>query len=329
MDDIPKAVSTQSSKFLNQLRIFMRNRNLAYSTEKTYISWIVRYIRFNKMQHPETMGKREVEAFLSFLSLSKNASKSTQRTALNALVFLYHKFLNKPLDKLNFTFSRREQRLPEVFSQQEIEAVFTQLNEPYKLMAEMMYGSGFRVNELLRLRVKDIDFQMNQIIIRSGKGNKDRATLLPTSVVSRLRSQIELVHQIHRVDLNNEQGDVYLPNALEKKFPNAAKSLGWQYLFPASKVAKDPRSQKIRRHHLHATVLQKNVRKAIQKAGILKYASCHTFRHSFATHLLENGYDIRTVQELLGHTDVATTQIYTHVMRKGANAVKSPLDLVV
>ena len=195
-------------------------------------------------------------------------------------------------------------------------------------MAEMMYGSGFRVNELLRLCVKDIDFQMNQIIIRSGKGNKDRATLLPASVVSRLRSQIELVQQIHRVDLNNEQGAVYLPNALEKKFPNASVSLGWQYLFPASKVAKDPRSHKIRRHHLHASVLQKNVRKAIQKAGILKYASCHTFRHSFATHLLENGYDISTVQELLGHTDVATTQIYTHVMRKGANAVKSPLDLV-
>lgn len=326
MDDIPLKVSITSERFLDKLRIFIRKNNLALATEKTYIGWIVRFIRFNKMQHPEKMGQNEVEAFLTFLALQKNSSKSTQRTALNAIIFLYHKFLDKPLGKLNFSFARREQRLPEVFSQKEVKGVLGIMKEPYKLMAEMMYGCGFRVNELLRLRVKDIDFEMNQITVRSGKGGKDRSTLLPTSTVSRLRLQIESVQTLHQVDLLNNHGEVYLPNALSEKFPYAAKSLGWQYLFPASRVAKDPRSEKIRRHHLHATALQKRVRQAIRNAGILKYASCHTFRHSFATHLLENGYDIRTVQELLGHADVATTQIYTHVMRKGANAVKSPLD---
>ncbi len=326
MDDIPLPVSEQSPRFIDQLRIFIRKKNLAFSTEKTYIGWIIRFIRFNKMQHPEKMGAIEVEAFLNNLSLRRNASKSTQRTALNALVFLYQKFLDQPLGKLSFSFAKRQQRLPEVFSQQEVKIVFGNLKEPYKLMAEMMYGSGFRVNELLRLRVKDIDFEMNQITVRSGKGNKDRSTLLPESVISRVRLQIELVEQLHQIDLLNDHGEVYMPNALSKKYPYAAKSLSWQYLFPAPNVARDPRGGKIRRHHLHASAVQRQVKLAIRKSGIMKFASSHTFRHSFATHLLENGYDIRTVQELLGHADVATTQIYTHVMRKGANAVKSPLD---
>ncbi len=327
MDDIPVPVPLIPITFRDQLRVFIRKKDLAFATEKSYLSWIVRFIRFHKMKHPESMGAIEVEQFLSYLSLKKHASKSTQRTALNALVFLYDKFLEKPLGRLTFSFANKPRRLPEVFSQQEITAILNNLNEPFKLMAEMMYGSGLRINELLRLRIKDIDFEMNQIIVREGKRRKDRVTLLPVSVISRLQLQLETVEKLHSFDLLNHHGEVYMPNALSKKFPNAAKSLGWQYLFPSNRVSTDPRSGKIRRHHLHATSLQRRVKTAINNSGIIKYASCHTFRHTFATHLLENGYDIRTVQELLGHADVATTQIYTHVMRKGANAVKSPLDV--
>jgi integron integrase len=326
MDDIPVAVSAQSPRFTDRLRIFIRKKNLSFSTEKTYISWIVRYIRFHKMKHPQDMGAVEVEAFLNHLSLVRHSSKSTQRTALNAIVFLYDRFLDQPLGKLSFSFARRAQRLPEVFSQNEVQEVFLLLNEPYKLMAELMYGSGLRINELLRLRIKDIDFEMNQIIVRRGKGNKDRATLLPTKTISRIHLQIEKVQGFHQIDLLNNHGEVYMPNALSKKYPYAAKSLNWQFLFPSNNVAKDPRSGKTRRHHLHASSVQRQVKNAIRNSSIQKFSSCHTFRHSFATHLLENGYDIRTVQELLGHSDVATTQIYTHVMRKGANAVRSPLD---
>ncbi len=326
MDDIPLPIPLESPRFLDQLRAYIRTQGLALKTEKTYIHWILRYIRFHNLQHPEVLGPKDVEAFLSHLSLRRNVSQSTQRTALNAMGFLYNRFLNKPLGKLTWRSANANTRIPTVFSHHEAMSVISKLPSPYSLMARIMYGSGLRISECARLRINDIDFDMCTITIRDGKGNKDRVTVLPESIRLQLRAQIENALALHKRDLLDGYGYVYLPNALARKYPSAETDPGWQYVFPAHRLAVDPRANKIRRHHVLDRSVQKYVKTAIRAAGIIKKAGSHTFRHSFATRLLEQGYDIRTIQTLLGHSDVSTTQIYTHVVKRGAMGVRSPMD---
>ena len=328
MDDIRHKVISRSPKFIDRLRLFIRSRQLAYETEKTYVYWTLFYIRFHHKQHPEKMGKAQVEEFLSYLANTRNSSKSTQKTALNALIFLYREFMKIDLGLLSFNLSTKHRRIPVVFSKEEALNVIDNLHGLSKAMAILMYGSGLRTSEVCALRVKDIDFGMNQIIVRQGKGNKERTTLLPQSVIHFLKQQVEKVQKLHRSDIAAGYGEVYLPDALCKKYPNANKETAWQFLFPSSRIAKDPRSGEMRRHHIHRTVLQRNVKAAIRKSKIHKHASCHTFRHSFATELLIGGYDIRTIQKLMGHSDVTTTEIYTHVINQGGMGVKSPADLI-
>jgi site-specific recombinase XerD len=284
--DVPPKLPENPTRFMDQLRSLIRSRNLAYKTEQTYCHWIKRFIRFHGMQHPSTCATKEVEQFLSHLAVQRNSSISTQRTALNAIVFLFREFLQQPLDELSFELARKPRRLPTVFTHDEAKAVISNLEGASQLVARLMYGSGLRINEVLRLRVKDIDFGMQQIIVRSGKGNKDRTTLLPESLLEPLELQIELCLVQHKQDLASGHGEVYMPSALNRKFPEAA----------------------------------------IREAGIYKQANSHVLRHSFATRLLEAGYDIRTIQKLLGHSDVRTTEIYTHVVRKGGFGVRSPVD---
>lgn len=324
--DIPAPIPAKPTRFLDQLRSFIRSRNLAYKTEKTYVAWIKRYIRFNGLRHPSELGSVEVEAFLSHLAVHGNASVNTQRTALNALVFLYREFLGEKLEELDFKLAGKARRLPTVFSPTEVKAVIDNLTDEYQLLAKLMYGSGLRISESIRLRVKDIDFGMQQLIVRSGKGDKDRITLLPGSLIEPLRSQIRRTLRQHESDLEGGYGRVYLPNALEKKYPNAATEAAWQYVFPARELSVDPRSGVRRRHHMMDRTVQKAIKQAITAAGIRKKANSHVFRHSFATQLLEAGYDIRTIQKLLGHSDVRTTEIYTHVVRGGGFGVRSPVD---
>jgi integron integrase len=324
--DVPPKLPENPTRFMDQLRSLIRSRNLAYKTEQTYCHWIKRFIRFHGMQHPSTCATKEVEQFLSHLAVQRNSSISTQRTALNAIVFLFREFLQQPLDELSFELARKPRRLPTVFTHDEAKAVISHLEGASQLVARLMYGSGLRINEVLRLRVKDIDFGMQQIMVRSGKGNKDRTTLLPESLLKPLELQIELCLVQHKQDLANGHGEVYMPSALNRKFPEAAKEPAWQYLFPAGKLSKDPRSNTLRRHHLLDRSVQRAIGAAIREAGIYKQANSHVLRHSFATRLLEAGYDIRTIQKLLGHSDVRTTEIYTHVVRKGGFGVRSPVD---
>lgn len=327
MDDIKLAIANSSPRLIDQLRKMMRERNYAYPTEKTYILWILRFIRFNNRTHPQNMGKIEVQDFLSHLAIELNHSKSTQRTALNALVFLYREFLKLDLGKLNFNLSQKSRRIPTVFSHKEAQRVIENMHGKTKLMANLMYGAGLRISETITLRIKDIDFANNQIIVRQGKGGKDRVTLLPKITLEELEKQVCEVRKLHKYDIECGYGEVYLPNALAKKYPNACKETAWQYLFPASKIARDPRTGTLRRHHLHITVLSKAVKNAIKKAKIYKQASSHTFRHSFATQMLSAGVDIRRLQTLLGHTDVKTTDIYTHVVQQGVSSLISPADM--
>jgi integron integrase len=315
------------SPFLESVRRKFRVLHYSIRTEKSYLYWIKYYIRFHGMRHPKDLRARDIESFLSFLAVERQVSASTQNVALAALLFLYTKVLEIDLPYLEgVTRATRPARLPTVFTPQEAMRVISSLPFDHVLPAELMYGAGLRVMECVRLRVKDVHFKYAQIIVRSGKGNKDRVTLLPEKVMAPLKRQIEIVQSIHDRDLAAGYGEVYLPFALERKYPTASMELAWQYVFPAGKRSVDPRSNKERRHHIGAQALQRAVKTAIVDSGINRQASCHTFRHAFATHLLENGYDIRTVQELMGHKDIRTTQIYTHVMNKGANAVKSPLD---
>jgi len=273
------------------------------------------------------MGKPEIEAFLSYLAMKQRVSSSTQNQAFNAILFLYRDVLTRNLDdSINAMRAKKPKRLPTVMTKDEAVSVISALSGVYQIMAKLLYGSGLRLMECVRLRVKDVDFQRNQILIRDGKGMRDRATMLPKSVEFALREHLEWVRKIYEEELRNGGGRVYLPQALERKHPNAAREWIWQYVFPAKSLSKDPRSGETRRHHIHENALQKAVKRAVKLAGIPKQVSCHTFRHSFATHLLENGYDIRTVQELLGHKDVNTTMVYIHVLNKGAKAVRSPLD---
>lgn len=326
MDDVPPPVSPHSTRLLDQLRLLIRSQNKAWATERTYIHWIKRYIVFHKKKHPSELSEIHIDAFLNHLATQQHVASGTQATALNAIVFLYKHFLKVEIADLNFRYSKKQRRIPVVFTPKEAKAVIENLRGDKKIMANLMYGTGLRVSECLRLRVKDIDFGRNEITIRSGKGNKDRLTMLPDSVSEALHEQICFVASIHERDSMEGYGEVYMPYALARKYPSNARSLAWQFLFPSSRRATDPRDGKTKRHHRHQRYIQKAVKQAIQQAKIHKHANCHTFRHSFATHLLERGYDIRTIQELMGHADVSTTEIYTHVLNKGGMGVKSPID---
>lgn len=318
-------------KLMDQVRQVLRYHHYAYRTEKTYCEWIVRYIRFHGSRtHPRDMGKQEVEAFLSYLASQKKVAISTQRQALNALAFLYHRVLDQPLgDNIEPVKARKQPSLPVVLSQEEVRRVFAQMKGRHLLMAKLLYGSGMRLMECIRLRVKDLDFSHERIYIHAAKGNKDRVTLLPAVLREELRAQLDNVRTLHDKDLADGHGNVYIPETLARKYPNAAREFRWQYFFPAKKLSKDPRSGELRRHHVLESGLQKAVKRAVDRAGITKRVGCHTFRHCFATHMLENGVNIRVVQELMGHADVKTTEIYTHVMQNDIDAVRSPLDTLV
>jgi integron integrase len=315
-------------KLLDQVRDSIRTLHYSIRTEEAYLLWIKKFILFHHKRHPLEMGEPEVTEFLTHLAVDKNVAASTQNQALSALTFLYRVVLDQPLDWIDDVVrAKRPARLPVVFTRDEVRAVLAQLEGAKWLMASLLYGSGLRLMECLRLRVKDVDGAMGQLIVREGKGQKDRATVLPAALREPLKQHLARVKVMHDQDLREGFGRVYLPYALERKYPHADRQLGWQYVFPASQRATDPRSGVVRRHHVAETVLQRAVRGAIRRAGLTKTGSCHTFRHSFATHLLEAGYDIRTVQELLGHQDVTTTMIYTHVLNKGGQGVRSPMDV--
>ena len=316
-----------AKKLLDQLSDTLRMLHYSYRTEQAYVDWVRRYILFHNKRHPKDLGTDEIRTFLTHLATDLNVAASTQNQALSAILFLYREVLHKELEPVALTSAKRPERLPTVLSRDEAVRILALLVGTHRLMAQILYGSGLRLMECVRLRVKDLDFDYKTITVRDGKGEKDRITPMPDSLILSLQRQVERVRLIHDEDLAVGCGHVYLPNALEKKYPNAAAELGWQFLFPAPKCSRDPRSPGImRRHHIEASGLQRSVKEAAHKAGINKHVTCHTFRHSFATHLLQNGYDIRTVQELLGHKDVRTTMIYTHVLQRGGLAVKSPLD---
>jgi integron integrase len=313
-------------KLLEQARDAIRIRHYSIRTEQSYLGWMKRFILFHNKRHPAEMGEQEVTAFLSHLAVNRHVSSSTQNQALAAILFLYKEVLKHPLDWMdNIQRAKKPTRLPLVFTREEVRAILIHL-EGSKWIVGAFYGAGLRLLECLRLRVKDIDFGYKQITVRDGKGAKDRITMLPASVEEPIQRHLTKVLALHELDLREGYGEVYLPYALARKYPNAGKEWAWQYVFPATKRSVDPRSNAVRRHHIPESVIQKSVKAAIRSSGIAKPGSCHTFRHSFATHLLENGYDIRTVQELLGHKDVSTTMIYTHVLNKGGKGVRSPVD---
>jgi integron integrase len=319
--------STNQPKLLDQVRDRIRRKGYSIRTEKSYAHWIRRYILFHDKRHPKDMGAAEVEAFLTSLAVEANVAATTQNLALSAILFLYREVLDLPLPWLdNIERAKKPARLPTVLTQAEVAAVLGRLDGPLALMLRLLYGTGMRLMEGVRLRVKDVAFAMRQITVRDGKGGKDRVTMLPDSLAEPLRAQLATAKAQHEADLALGLGAVWLPDALARKYPGAAKSWGWQYVFPARGISVDPRSGERRRHHVDEKLLQRAIRRAAQEAGIAKPVSPHTLRHSFATHLLENGHDIRTVQELLGHADVSTTMIYTHVLNKGGRGVTSPLD---
>lgn len=314
---------------LNAVTREIRNRNYAMKTEKTYKGWIARFLYYHQPENPEILGAKEVKQYLEYLAIKRNIAVNTQKLALNALAFLFNKVWERPLGDLNgFTGASRPRRLPVVLTKEEVKQVLNHLNEKHLLMAGLMYGGGMRLMECVALRTQDIDFDYRQIIIRNAKGFKDRVVPLPSKYIEPLRHQLKFVEKQHQQDLADGYGEVYLPDALARKYPSAPKEFRWQYLFPATRISADPRTGVLRRHHLHETTLQKGIRTAVKKAGIIKRATSHTFRHSFATHLLEAGYDIRTVQELLGHSDVSTTMIYTHVLNTPGLNITSPADLI-
>lgn len=308
------------------MRDALRLKHYSYRTEETYLDWVKRYILFHGKRHPAEMGAPEIQAFLIHLATQRQVAASTQNQALSAILFLYREVLHQEMEPVLPSSAKRPERLPTVLTHDEVLRLLANLNGVYKLMAQILYGSGLRLMECVRLRIKDIDFEYRTITVRDGKGEKDRITPLPQSIMDDLKRQIERVRLLHEEDLLAGAGEVYLPDALSTKYPNAAREFIWQYLFPASKRSRDPRSGQERRHHLDPSALQRAVKEAAGAAAIQKRVSCHTLRHSFATHLLQNGYDIRTVQELLGHKDVRTTMIYTHVLNRGGLAVRSPLD---
>lgn len=326
MDDVRPHVVVASAKFIDQLRLTIRRQGLSYATEKTYVHWVLRFIYFHHKRHPEKMGAVEVERFLGDLAENRRCAVATQRLALNALVFLYRKHIGHDLGKLNFRYARRQRRMPTVFTHAEAAAVIQKLSGVYRVIGALMYGSGLRVNEVLRLRIKDLDFGSKQITVRDGKGGNERFTLLPRSLIDALSRQVSCTEKLHVYDTAQGFGEVYLPDALARKYPSAARSVAWQFLFPASHISVDPLSGARRRHHRHSSTVQRAVKKAIHASNLRRKASCHTFRHSFATRLIETGYDIKLVQSLLGHRDIRTTEIYLHVVRNRCDAITSPVD---
>jgi len=318
------------SKLMDQVREVLRYHHYSYRTEKTYCDWIVRYIKyFGAKKHPRDMGKTEIDTYLSHLATERKVSASTQRQALNAIIFLYRHVLDQPIEEqIEPTKAKRHTRPPVVMTKNEVQRVFTQMQRNHLLMAKMLYGSGLRLMECIRLRVQDLDFERNLIYVRGAKGNKDRTTLFPKSIQPDMRHQLEKVKRLHDEDLAQGYGGVYLPEALARKYPQAAQEFRWQYVFPAKRRSVDPRTSIERRHHVLESGLQKAVKVAVDRAGITKRVGCHTFRHSFATHMLEDGANIRVVQELMGHADVKTAEIYTHVMEKDISATLSPLDTI-
>ncbi len=328
MDKQGKFIPNPKLRLMDQVREVLRYHHYAYRTEQTYCKWILQYIRFYGSKiHPKNLSGRDVERFLSHLAMEKHVSASTQRQALNALVFLYRNVLFKSLEpEITPIKAKRQPRLPTVLSQDEAKRLLMHISGTHGLMAQMLYGCGLRLMECVRLRVKDIDFSRNRIHVIMGKGGRDRATVLPQKIRRALQEQVEFVKTLHHEDLERGYGKTYLPEALGRKYPSACRETAWQYLFPAKKIAKDPRSGEMLRHHVHESGLQKAVKRAAKKAGIDKRVTCHTLRHSFATHMLEHGINIRVLQELMGHKDVKTTEIYTHVMDRDISRLNSPLD---
>lgn len=314
-------------KLLDQVRGKIRLKHYSIRTEQAYLDWIKRFILFFDKQHPKDLGAEDVEKFLTYLAVEGKVAASTQNQAKSALLFLYREILESELPWLdNVEQAKTPKRLPVVLTRAEVHAVLSRMQGTHWLIANLLYGTGMRIMECLRLRIKDVDFTRKEILIRDGKGFKDRVTMLPVALINPLRDHLKNVKVLHDQDLEAGYGSVYMPNALAKKYPSAAQDWGWQYSFPTKGMSTDPRSGEIRRHHVQEQTVQRAVRQAVRDANLVKPATPHTFRHSFATHLLEGGYDIRTVQELLGHSDVATTMIYTHVLNKGGRGVLSPLD---
>ena len=337
-----RRMPVQPPRLLDQLRAKTRLLHYSIRTEEAYVGWCTKYILFHNKRHPKDMGVPEIEAFLSYLATDRKVSASTQNQAFSAILFLYQQVLQIELSRIDALRAKRPERLPVVLSVDEVRAILDRMTGIHRLLAELLYGSGLRILECCRLRVKDLDFDRRQILVRDGKGEKDRAVPLPKRLEDRLRGQVAARRDLHERDLALGHGRVWLPYAYAAKWPGAARELGWQYLFASARLSVDPREDQahgrssggfeeggdgvLMRHHLHENTLQKEVKKAVTACGFLKKVSCHTFRHSFATHLLESGADIRTVQELLGHADVSTTMIYTHVLQRGACGVVSPLD---
>lgn len=315
-------------RLLDRVREVIRIKHYSIRTEQAYLHWIRRYILFHGKRHPQELGAAEFRAFLSYLAVQGKVSASTQNQALNAILFLYREVLKIALLWLKgVQLAKKPRHLPVVLTRQEVKRVLARLDGTVWLMAGLAYGAGLRLLECLRLRVKDLEFTRGEVLVRDGKGQKDRVTMLPRNLIDPLRTHLAKVHQLHEQDLAEGFGRVYLPFALDRKYPNADREWGWQYVFPSSRRSIDPRGGAERRHHCDPAVLQRAIRAAVRNAQVLKPASVHTLRHSFATHLLESGYDIRTVQELLGHSDVKTTMIYTHVLNRGGRGVVSPLDI--
>ena len=323
----PDAAGPKKSLLLDRVRDKIRLKHFSIRTETAYVDWVRRFVVFHHRRHPRELGPEHVEAFLSHLAVQRNAAASTQNQAKRALLFLYKEVLGSELPWLdNVETAKRPQRLPVVLTRTEVDAVLSRMHGTNGLIARLLYGSGLRIMEAVRLRVKDLDLESCEILVRDGKGAKDRVTMLPSSLVDPLRAHLVLVRELHAQDLSAGLPGVYLPYALDRKYPNAPREWAWQYVFPSDRLSTDPRSGLRRRHHVDEQNVQRAMRQALRDAEIAKPATPHTLRHSFATHLLQNGYDIRTVQELLGHADVSTTMIYTHVLNRGGRGVQSPLD---
>ena len=325
----PTQRETTAPKLLDQIRDKIRSKHYSLRTEQSYVDWCRRFILFHGKRHPKEMGAAEVEAFLTHLAVVGRVAASTQNQARSALLFLYREVLQQELPWLDGVEpARASRRLPVVLTHAEVSTVLSRLKGVHALLGRLLYGTGMRLMEGMRLRVKDVEFERREILVRDGKGFKDRVTMLPESLIEPLRAHLEEVKKLHEDDVRAGYGRVYLPYALERKYPNAGREWGWQYVFPATQLSVDPRSGVTRRHHLDEKVLQRAMKQAVRDAGLVKPATPHTLRHSFATHLLQSGQDIRTVQELLGHKDVSTTMIYTHVLNRGGQGVVSPLDRI-